>query len=162
MATLQAARAHELGLPMDSALSWGLNRAIFYAAAKRGFKGHGGGTGAPAGAAGHHEPSAAPNEYHLGDDLAYTEPGSKKLYFTIGGKTQTEKDFERQIEARFGGNFGTAWEEAVDYVRHFDRDTLLSGEGFFASVYRPKRDEFAAKWTELAAGAAPKPRKARK
>ena len=39
MATLQAARAYILGLPLESALSWGLNRSIFYAAAKRGFKG---------------------------------------------------------------------------------------------------------------------------
>ncbi|MBC7189152.1 hypothetical protein H5U35_02900, partial [Candidatus Aerophobetes bacterium] len=38
MATLQAARAFLLGLPLESAKSWGLNRAIFYAAAKRGFK----------------------------------------------------------------------------------------------------------------------------
>jgi hypothetical protein len=33
MATLQAARAKTLGLPMGSAKSWGLNRAIYYAAA---------------------------------------------------------------------------------------------------------------------------------
>jgi len=38
MAVLQAARANVLGLPEDSAYSWGLDRAIFYAAAKRGFK----------------------------------------------------------------------------------------------------------------------------
>ena len=38
MATLQAARAKILGLPLASAKSWGLNRAIYYAAAKRGFK----------------------------------------------------------------------------------------------------------------------------
>ena len=38
MATLQAARARILGLSVASAKSWGLNRAIFYAAAKRGFK----------------------------------------------------------------------------------------------------------------------------
>lgn len=157
MAMLQAARARELGLPVDSALSWGLNRAIFYAAAKRGFKGHAapggtagkGATGAPSG----RKPTKAPGEYHLGDELAYTEPGSKKLYFMIGGKAQTERDFEGQIAARFGGKFDEAWEDALDYVRHFDRDILLSGEGFFASVYRPKRDEFAAKWTEMAGGA---------
>jgi hypothetical protein len=46
MAILQAARAEALGLPEDSAYSWGLNRAIFYAAAKRGFRG---GTAARAG-----------------------------------------------------------------------------------------------------------------
>ncbi|HUO43055.1 MAG TPA: hypothetical protein VMU35_08765 [Methylomirabilota bacterium] len=39
MAILQAARAKQLGLPINEAKSWGLNRAIFYAAAKRGFKG---------------------------------------------------------------------------------------------------------------------------
>ena len=38
MAVLQAVRAQSLGLPHDSALSWGLNRAIFYAAAKQGFR----------------------------------------------------------------------------------------------------------------------------
>ena len=38
MAMLQAARAYRLGLPLESSLSWGLNRAIFYAAAKRGFR----------------------------------------------------------------------------------------------------------------------------
>lgn len=75
------------------------------------------------------------------------EPG--ELRFTIGGKTQGKEDFERQIEARFEGRFKDAWEESVDYVGHFDRETLLSGSEFFSSVYRPKRDEFAAKWTEV-------------
>ena len=44
MATLQAARARTLGLDLDEAKSWGLNRAVFYAAAKRGFR-HGGAGG---------------------------------------------------------------------------------------------------------------------
>jgi hypothetical protein len=39
MALLQAARAKALGYTLDEAESFGLNRAIFYAAAKRGFKG---------------------------------------------------------------------------------------------------------------------------
>jgi hypothetical protein len=37
MALLQAARAKALGYPLDEAESFGLKRAIFYAAAKRGF-----------------------------------------------------------------------------------------------------------------------------
>ena len=37
MATLQAARGHVLGYRLDEAQSLGLDRAIFYAAAKRGF-----------------------------------------------------------------------------------------------------------------------------
>jgi hypothetical protein len=38
MAILQAARAKVLGYSLNEAKSFGLNRAIFYAAAKRGFK----------------------------------------------------------------------------------------------------------------------------
>lgn len=148
MATLQAARAHALGLPLGSAYSWGLNRAIFYAAAKRGFKG-----GERRGAPGPGAPSPPPDTYFLGDEMAYKAAGPGELRFTIGGKAQERQDFERQIEARFQGKFKGAWEEAVDYVEHFDRGTLLSGTEFFSSVYRPKRDEFAAKWTEMSAGA---------
>src|SRR5438067_10727882 len=37
MGTLQAARARALGLSADEAKSFGLNRALFYAAAKRGW-----------------------------------------------------------------------------------------------------------------------------
>jgi hypothetical protein len=147
MAMLQAARAHELGLPMDSALSWGLNRAIFYAAAKRGFKGNTSKEGVAASQRSKSRP--APNEYHLGDELAFTRTGTRKMYFEIGGKTQTEKDFERQIASRFNGKFDSAWDDALDYVRMFDRETLLSGQTFFASVYRPKRDELAAKWSAM-------------
>lgn len=53
---------------------------------------------------------------------------------------------------RFNGRFVQAWEEAVDYVGHFDDGTLRSAEEFFRSVYRPRRDELAAKWTEMSAG----------
>jgi len=144
---LQAARAHVLGLPLESAYSWGLNRAIFYAAAKRGFKG-GGGIGST-GQKGRPPLSSAAETYHLGDEMAFKADEPGELRFTIGGKTQRKEDFERQIGARFQGKFGQAWEEAVDYVSHFDRETLLSGTEFFASIYRPKRDVFAAKWTEM-------------
>jgi hypothetical protein len=149
MAILQAARAHELGLPLESAFSWGLDRAIFYAAAKRGFKGKAR-TKESGTHAGKREQEA--DTYALGDEIAYKEERDGKLYFVIGGKAQTEKDFEKQIESRFQGSFEEAWDEALDYVRHFDRETLLSGNEFFASVYRPKRDEFAAKWSQSGGG----------
>jgi len=96
MAILQAARAKELGLPEARAKSWGLNRAIFYAAAKRGFK-----HVAP--------PSAgritvrkkglgkAEKTYFLGNEMAYLTKKGNRLYFTIGGKPQTEADFKRHI-----------------------------------------------------------------
>jgi hypothetical protein len=149
MAMLQAARAFELGLPLESAHSWGLNRAIFYAAAKRGFKR--GGTGSGLGGGG--RPGAREtkaDEFHLGDDLAFKEPGScdKSPVFSFGCEAQTEERFQKQVQSRFSGSFKDAWEDALDYVRHFPRQTLESQSGFYSDVYRPKRDEFAAKWTE--------------
>jgi hypothetical protein len=143
MALLQAARASVLGLPLESAHSWGLNRAIFIAAAKRGFKGGAGG-GKEGQGGGKRSKGAV---FHLGDDMAFKEEKGGVLRFTIGGKVQTEQDFERQVKSRFGDTFAQAWKEAVEYVRTFDKETLLSAEGFFRDVYRPRRDELAEKWT---------------
>jgi hypothetical protein len=149
MAMLQAARAERLGLPRNSAYSWGLNRAIFFAAAKRGFKGgeaSSSSTGASA-----PEGHSARELYTLGQEQAYRDTTRAGVYFTIGQETQTEKEFERQIEARFGGasNFATAWKEAESIVAGADRDSLESGHGFYERVYRPRRDDLAAKWTAL-------------
>ncbi len=144
MALLQAARAFILGLPLDSAYSWGLNRAIFIAAAKKGFKG-GVGAGAAPG-----KTSKGGKAYKLGDDMAFKTERKGVLLFTIGGEVQTKEDFERQIKARFGDTFPAAWEEALDYVGKFEKETLLSADEFFREVYRPRRDELAEKWTEAA------------
>jgi len=146
MATLQAARAKELGLPESRAKSWGLNRAIFYAVAKRGFKhsaqrsgGHGVGkkTLAKRGLA-----------YYMGDEMAYTTKKSGRVYFTFGGAIQTEADFKSKIEAQFGEHFSTAWKEAIAIIHQYPKDVLLSQNRFFGEVYRPRRDELASKWTE--------------
>jgi hypothetical protein len=147
MAVLQAARAQKLGLSRDSAYSWGLNRAIFYAAAKQGFRGGGQkpgeSTSRPSGG------SSTPERYRLGDEEALREPSEKELRFTIGDKTQTPADFERQISSRFvtKENFRAAWEEAERIVDGFDRETLESRRQFFDTVYRPRRDELSQAWT---------------
>ena len=91
-------------------------------------------------------------EYHLGDELAFRDKDSNpdKPMFAIGGKPQTEADFKRQVQARFqGSSFKEAWEDALDYVQRFPREDLESKDGFFSDVYRPKRDEFARKWSEI-------------
>jgi hypothetical protein len=143
MAVLQAARATVLGLPPESAYSWGLNRAIFIAAAKRGFKGGSGG-----GAEGRvGRTSKGAGVYLLGDDMAFKTERNGVLLFTIGGKVQTKEDFERQVKSRFGDAFPGAWREALAYVKGFNRKTLLSAEDFFKDVYRPRRDELAEKWS---------------
>jgi hypothetical protein len=145
MAVLQAARAESLGLPHDSALSWGLNRAIFYAAAKSGFK-------EPVAGEKPGEPSPAPSRdlYRLGDDEAYVSPNVKPLTFAIGGEDQTAEKFERQVIARFGTqeNFRKAWSEATQIMGTFDRSVLESRRGFYEQVYKPRRDELSDLWTQ--------------
>jgi len=144
MTLLQAARAYLLGLPLESAHSWGLNRAIFIAAAKRGFKGGSsrGGTGTGRG------PSTGPSAYFLGNDMAFKTERSGVMLFTIGGEVQTEEAYNRQVRERFGRSYAAAWKEALAYVKGFNKEVLLSGEEFFRNVYRPVRDEWSERWTE--------------
>ena len=145
MSMLQAARAYVLGLPLESAYSWGLNRAIFIAAAKRGFKG-GSGSGSVTGT----RSSKERNTHSLGDDVAYKMKKGGVLLFTIGGKVQTEEEFEKRVKVRFGKTFPAAWTEALVYVKGFDKDVLLSTDDFFRTVYRPVRDSLSEKWTDTA------------
>jgi hypothetical protein len=148
MATLQAARAHLLGLKLDEAYSWGLNRSIFYAAAKRGFKG--GSRGRSESGAGENRPSEArPDVFRLGDDMAFREVRGGKMLFTIGGKVQTAADFKRQVASRFGEEFSAAWRDALDLLGNYDRDTLLSQNAFYRDVYKPNRDSLVEKWSGL-------------
>ena len=156
MATLQAARARRLGLSEDSAYSWGLNRAIFYAAAKRGFGG--GRSSEPVGEPGPAETSER-EIYSLGDDQAYRDPKAQGLLFTIGGETQTPEAFRRQVAARFGEvrNFDQAWTEAARIVSEFDEATLRSGREFYSVVYKPRRDALVAQWSEKFLGKSPVP-----
>ena len=151
MAVLQAARAYVLGMPLYLAKSWGLNRAIFYAAAKRGFKK----VRLPRRpvrtvAELREKPILkAKNVQFLGDEAAFITEVGGKMYFTIGGKPQTEEDFRRQIESRFAPIFDKIWKEALEIVREFAPEILLSQRGFFNEVYKPLRDELAEKWSKM-------------
>lgn len=143
MSLLQAARAYALGLPLESAYSWGLNRAIFTAAAKGGFKGGSGGGSLYSG-----KGEKGEKTYSLGDDMAYKVEKDGVTLFTIGGKVQTKDEFDKRVKARFGKSFPAAWKEALSYVNGFDRSTLLSTGDFFNTVYRPVRDAWAERWSE--------------
>jgi len=147
MALLQAARAHLLGLPEPSAWSFGLNRAIFYAAAKRGFKKR----ATPTRVQVRRHPGEAPKElpvepFRLGDELAYAVRLPEGWFFVIGGEVQTPEDFQRQVARRFGPLFPQAWQEALDYLKRFEPGVLRSQRLFFEQVYRPVRDTWAAQW----------------
>lgn len=151
MAMLQAARARRLGLPEESAYSWGLNRAIWYAAAKRGFSGGGGGGGGAGGGEGSGEAKPKPgNVYYVGEDYAYRDPDSATVQFVLGGKAQTAEEFRSKIASRFGGqrNFRKAWDEATRIVSDAGDELLKSGGTFYSQVYKPRRDELVQKWAE--------------
>ena len=159
MATLQAARAYVLGYSLEEAKSFGLNRAIFYAAAKRGFKSM--------------KPMKVkiklpkwklirkfPKEEieeieknifieRLGDEMAYCVKLGDRKYFLIGDELQTPEDFKKQIEDRFKGKFEEAWKEAINIVKSYNKGVLLSLRYFYEAVYKPRRDEIAEKWSQL-------------
>ncbi|RKX68601.1 hypothetical protein DRP53_10400 [candidate division WOR-3 bacterium] len=156
MALLQAARAYVLGMSETSAKSWGLNRAIFYAAAKRGFK--------------KIQPRKPPqlkiplkdlkpsereritksyDIYTLGDEMAYTVKLKGVMLFTIGGEIQTPEAYDHQIASRFGKSYQKAWQEAVRICQSFDKGVLLSQRYFYESLYKPNRDKLAKKWSEM-------------
>jgi len=157
MATLQAARAHLLGLKLDEAYSWGLNRAIFYAAAKRGFKG-GASLSRESRWGERRSPQEGPSVFRLGDDIAFREVRNGKMLFTIGGKAQSEEDFKKQIASRFGARFPDVWEDALDLLKNFGRETLLSQNRFYGDVYKPNRDSLVEKWSELVETSPPRRR----
>jgi len=156
MAVLQAARAYVLGMPLESAKSWGLNRAIFYAAAKRGLLKH---------KALRFEDISLPRKvrekeeveqlqksftvHHLGDEYAYSVELDGKRLFVIGNEIQTLDRFEKQVGRRFGKCFDKAWEEAVNICKGCDKGILLSQRYFYELIYKPRRDELASKWTQL-------------
>jgi hypothetical protein len=159
MALLQAARATALGYPLDEAESFGLNRAIFYAAAKRGFTGATG--------------SKHPGEQHvlretpgrnvtktiqqdaLGDEGAYYVEMDGKKRYVMGEEILEPGDFHRQVAQRFGQAFPQAWQQAVQIVEQTDRATLESRHKFYEEVYKPRRDELAKAWSALSKQARP-------
>lgn len=152
MAILQAARATVLGYSRDEAESFGLNRAIFYAAAKKGFKGK-----SPKHPGEQHTLRETPwgkrtatlQQDVLGDEIAYyVEVGGKKRY-VMGEDILEPEDFRRQIERRFGHAFPQAWKQALQIVEQTDRATLASQRHFYEEVYKPRRDELAHIWSML-------------
>ncbi len=155
MAILQAARAYVLGLSINEAKSWGLNRAIFYASAKKGFSKLE--SGIPkslslkikASEKKMKEIRSSFGIYYLGDEMAHSVEIEGKRIFIIGEEIQRPTDFDRQIEARLGKQFKKVWEEAVKICQGYDKGILLSQRDFYESVYKPHRDELAEKWSRI-------------
>lgn len=162
MGVLQAARARSLGLPLDSAYSWGLNRAIFYAAAKQGFLARRSPrptTGTPAEERRKRAKEAAREPFAVGEEVGYRARVPGPIRFTIGGTIQTPEGFERQVIRRFGSRdrFDRAWAEARHLMDEFDLEVLRSPRKFYSEVYRPRRDRLVEAWSRSATETEPIP-----
>lgn len=139
MALLQAARYYLLRGDLDKAKSFGLNRAIFYAWAKRT-------KGKPhqrraAGASAPSIPRRAREVEELGDEGAYV---NEQGLFVIGDDVQRPEDYDREIVRRIERvvPYERAWKAALNYIRSFPTEVLLDQREFFEKVYLPVRDHF--------------------
>jgi len=81
--------------------------------------------------------------------MAYSVEIDGKRYFVIGNEIQTEEDFYKNVERRFGDKFKEAWQEALEIVKSYDEGVLRSQRYFYEAVYKPRRDELARKWSQL-------------
>jgi hypothetical protein len=153
MALLQAARAKSLGYPLDEAESFGLNRAIFYAAAKRGFTGasgarHPGEQHVFKEAPGESAPRTIQEDVIGNEKAYYVEKEGKKRY-VMGDEVLEPEDFQRQVARRFGQAYPQAWAQALQIAGQAGRATLESQHKFYEEVYKPRRDELAKTWSAL-------------
>lgn len=151
MAVLQSARAVALGLEIDEAKSWGLNRALFYAAAKQGWsRAKREGVRYPIISEFERSKKSHDPIYVLGGEKAFrTRDFSQGLRFRFGEKIQYPEDFDRQIKDKFGGDWITAWKEALQIIQRVNRRDLDIQSRFFNRVYVPNRDQLAEKWSTM-------------
>lgn len=151
MAVLQAARAMALGLDRDESKSWGLNRALFYAAAKRGWhQAKEKGSRYPIILEFEHSKKSHDPSYTLGGEKAFrARDFSQGLRFKFGKTIQFPEQFDTYIKDKFGGDWMTVWNEAIQIIQKSDRRDLDIRSRFFNRVYKPNRDLLAEKWAAL-------------
>lgn len=159
-AVLQAARGYHLGLDLESAKSWGLNRAIFYQATKNGYirryqrketapdKAH----PSFSDSNNNHIPSSTPRNsetlHSVGQEKAYAVREIQGgIRFFIGGKEQKPQMFDRQISRRFP-NFPLVWKEANDIMEKAGLSNLSSASHFHHQIYRRLRNLLAEHWSK--------------
>ena len=151
MALLQAARYYVLTGDLEKAMSFGLNRAIFYAYLK--YYGRG---------------AAARNrrvqiegieidlnkiseaEQKIAKPVKDGAELSERGFFMIGGKEQTREDFERHVVRKIEAvaPFDLVWEAAIKYISRFPRNILEDPQKFYKHAYEPVREGFIAKVVE--------------
>ena len=140
MGLLQAVRYYLVTGNLERAKSFGLNRAIFYAWAKRR------GRVVPARPTTGTKAAVAQIEERkveqLGDERAFVSP---RGWFIIGNTEQKPSDYDRQIAKRIEAtaiSHEAAWTAAIEYLKTFPKETLLDQQKFYREAYRPIRDSF--------------------
>jgi hypothetical protein len=148
-AVLQAARAEKMGLDEDSAKSWGMNRAIFYEAAKKGYIQRGrkraAGTRFKKGTSHKKRPNFG-QLYSLGKERAFavqTQDGGVR--FVIGGQVQTPEVFDKRIKKRYP-NWELVWTEAMKLMEEAGLPVLKSPSRFHSQIYKAWRDSMTRRW----------------
>ncbi len=137
MALLQAARYYILKGDTDMAMSFGLNRAIFYAWAKyhkvRQWRKKMPGTSV--------EIREKYEVKSFGDENVFLSPNGM---FIIGDKEQTPEDYRRRIIKKINViiPYDIAWKTALNYIKRFPDSILLCQKDFYEKVYLPVRDNF--------------------
>jgi len=143
MGLLQAARYYLIKGDIERAKSFGLNRAIFYAWAKRYARDRLSRGKRRIGAEATAGPRAADLRVEqIGNETAYLSP---RGWFTIGGTEQSARDYDQQIAKRIEAAaipYEDAWATAIRYLKGFPRETLIDQQKFYREVYQPVRDVF--------------------
>jgi len=140
MGLLQAARYYLIKGDLERAKSFGLNRAIFYAWAKRYARDRLIQSGRGRGPAGMQTVDLRVER--IGNETAYLSP---RGWFMIGGSEQSSRDYDRQIAKRIEAaavSYEDAWATAIRYLKSFPKDALIDQQRFYKEVYRPVRDSF--------------------
>ena len=142
MGLLQAARYYLLMGDPEKAKSFGLNRAIFYAWAKKHAREVAFRRALRSGrSTGIKEATGKEKAIRVGDEVAFI---SDRGWFIIGGQEQRPEDYDRQIVQRIENiiPYERAWQAALEYLERFDREVLLDQRKFFKQAYEPIRDKF--------------------
>ncbi len=144
MALLQAARYYLLTGDLEKAKSFGLNRAIFYAWAKyhgrdRVFRRKITDVEKPV----EHVVEKGRKLIYVGDEGSFI---SERGWFIIGDKEQLPSDYDKEIARKIDSvvPYNLAWEKAVEYLKRFPKNVLLSQRKFY-EAYKKVRDVFIDK-----------------
>jgi len=142
MGLLQAARYYLVKGDIEKAKSFGLNRAIFYAWAKRYARDRLTRGGRRPRADVSRMQAAELRAEQIGNETAYLSP---RGWFMIGDTEQSARDYDQQIASRIESAavpYEEAWSAAIRYLKSFPRDVLVDQQKFYKEVYRPVRDSF--------------------